>query len=132
VLKVPALEGNAQRVPLFRVVRHLFTLSYICLDLSEQSHQDFPERAGPWLAAENRFSVSKSRQSLPFNRKPAPLITPAVGYSVNILEDIVRIVENSVPLNSIWQRALKFFKSAERHNDGLYSFSFGTWCAFAN
>jgi hypothetical protein len=44
VLKVPTLEDNAQRVPLFRVVRHLFTLSCTCLDLSEQSHQHFPER----------------------------------------------------------------------------------------
>ena len=44
MLKVPALEGNVQRVPLFRVVRHLFTLSCTCLDLSEQSHQDFRER----------------------------------------------------------------------------------------
>jgi hypothetical protein len=88
--------------------------------LKELDEAVFPN-AGPWLAAENRFSFIKSRQSLPFCRTPVPIIIPATGYSVNILEAIVRFVEKWVPLNSIWQRALKFFKSAERYNDGRWA-----------
>ena len=46
VLKVPTLGGSTQRVVLFRVVRHLFTLSCTCLDLSERPHhQGFRERS---------------------------------------------------------------------------------------
>jgi hypothetical protein len=55
-----------------------------------------------------------------------------MSYSVDIFEVIVGVVEKCAPLNSIWQRAVKFFKSAERYNDGRNSVSCETWYTFAN
>jgi hypothetical protein len=78
------------------------------------------------------FFAIKSRQPVPFGREPVLLIIPATSYSVDMLRGIVESAEDLVPLNSIWQWALEFFKSAERCSDGLYSSSSKTSWAFAN